>query len=223
VVGRSGERVGRGERVKLVQMSVEGFLGELASDSPVPGGGSAAALAGAAGAALCAMAARLTLGREKHRDAWPEMERLRDEARGLGERLCALVDEDAEAYGAVVAARRLPKATDTERASRGAALGDAVLRCARVPLETLSILQRLADCAARAVERTNPSCLTDAGSAAQLIRAGAMAAAYNVRVNLPGVAGAPLRESLREQAAEALAAVREQTDRVEAIVDRRLP
>ncbi|MBE3040910.1 MAG: cyclodeaminase/cyclohydrolase family protein, partial [Chloroflexi bacterium] len=96
--------------MNLTDMTVKEFLSELASDSPAPGGGSAAALAGASGAALCAMAARLTLGREKHRDAWKEMEGLRDEASGLGERLCALVDEDAGAYAAVVAARRLPKA-----------------------------------------------------------------------------------------------------------------
>ena len=208
--------------MNLTDRTVKEFLFALASDSPAPGGGSAAALAGAAGAALCAMAARLTLGREKHRDAWKEMEELRDEASALGERLCALVDEDAEAYAAVMAARRLPKATEAERAARGAALGVAVLHCARVPMETLSILKRLAGCAARAVERGNPSCLTDAGSAAQLIRAGAMAAAYNVRVNLPDIAEAPLLESLRAQAAEALAAVREQVDRLEAIVDRRL-
>jgi glutamate formiminotransferase/formiminotetrahydrofolate cyclodeaminase len=209
--------------MNLTDLSVKAFLSELASDSPAPGGGSAAALAGAAGAALCAMAARLTLGREKHRDAWQEMEELRDEASALGERLCALVDEDAEAYAAVVAARRLPKATDAERAARGAALRDAVIRSARVPLETLTILRGLAGCAARAVERGNPSCLTDAGSAAQMIRAGAMAAAYNVRVNLPDVAEASLRDGLRAQAAEALAAVRAQVDRLEAIVDRRLP
>jgi formiminotetrahydrofolate cyclodeaminase len=89
-------------------------------------------------------------------------------------------------------------------------------------METLSILERLAGCAARAVERANPSCLTDAGSAAQLIRAGAMAAAYNVRVNLPDIADAPLRDGLRAQASEALAGVREQVDRLEAIVEGRL-
>ena len=208
--------------MNLTDMTVKEFLSELASDSPAPGGGSVAALAGAAGAALCAMAARLTIGREKRRDAWKEMEGLRDEASSLGERLGALVDEDAEAYAAVVAARRLPKATEAEHAARGAALRDAVIRSARVPLETLTILRSLVGCAAQAVDRGNPSCLTDAGSAAQMVRAGAMAAAYNVRVNLPDIADAQMRDSLRAQAAEALAAVRKEIERLEAIVEGRL-
>ena len=208
--------------MNLIDMTVKEFLFALASGSPAPGGGSAAALAGAAGAALCAMAARLTLGREKQRDAWKEMEGLRDEAIALGERLIALIDEDTDAYAAVVAARRLPKATEAERAARSAALREAVIRSARVPLETLTILRSLAGCAARAVERGNPSCLTDAGSAAQMIRAGAMAAAYNVRVNLPDIADAQMRDSLRAQAAEALAAVRKEIERLEAIVEGRL-
>jgi formiminotetrahydrofolate cyclodeaminase len=208
--------------VNLMQLTVEDFLRELASDSPAPGGGSAAALAGAAGGALCAMVARLTLGREKFRNAWPDMEGLLKEAEELVERLRALVDEDAEAYASVVAARRLPKDTEAERSARGAALGPAVLRSARVPLETLTILQRLAGCAGRAVERGNPSCLTDAGSAAQMIRAAAMAASYNVRVDLPDLADPQAREQIRALAVEALTAVQKTVEEIERAVDRRL-
>jgi methenyltetrahydrofolate cyclohydrolase len=208
--------------VKLIQMTVEGFLAELASGSPAPGGGSAAALAGAAGGALCAMVARLTLGREKLRDSWPEMEALRDEVEDLTARLAILIDEDTEAYASVVTARRVPKATDAERSARGVALGEAALRSARVPLETLTILRRLASCAAQAVQRGNPACLTDAGSAAELIRAGAVAAAYNVRVNLPDIPDPQAREQMRADAAGALAAVRQIVEAVERDVDRRL-
>jgi methenyltetrahydrofolate cyclohydrolase len=208
--------------VKLVEMSVGELLRELASDSPAPGGGSAAALAGAAAGALCAMVARLTLGREKFRAAWPGMEGLRDEAENLLARLNALIDEDAEAYASVAAARRLPKATESEREARGAAIAAASLRSARVPLETLTALQRLAGCAAQALQRGNPACLTDAGSAAALVRAGAMAAAYNVRVNLPDVADPAVREQLRGRAAEALSAVLGAVQAVEQEMDRRL-
>jgi len=208
--------------VKLVQMTVEGFLDELASDSPAPGGGSVAALAGAAGAALCAMVARLTLGREKLRDAWPDMEDLLRESGELGARLRALVDEDTEAYASVVAARRLPKASDAERAARGAAMADAALRSARVPLETLAVLRRLSVCAARVVERGNPACMTDAGSAAQMIRAAAMAASYNVRVNLPDVSDPVEGQRLQEQAAEALTAIHGAVQDIERVIDRRL-
>jgi methenyltetrahydrofolate cyclohydrolase len=203
-------------------MTVEEFLRELASDSPAPGGGSAAALAGAAAGALCAMVARLTLGREKFRDAWPAMEDLRGQSQRLSARLAELVDEDTQAYAAVVAARRMPKNTGQEQAARTAAIAEATLRAARVPLETLMLLRELAACAARALERGNPSCLTDAGSAAALVKAGATAAAYNVRVNLPGVEDPAEREALRRQALEARAAVQETVRGVEQDVDRRL-
>jgi formiminotetrahydrofolate cyclodeaminase len=208
--------------VKLMQMTVEGFLDELASDSPAPGGGSVAALAGAAAAALCAMVARLTLGREKLRDAWPDMEDLLRESGELGARLRALVDEDTEAYSSVVDSRRLPKASEAERAARSAAVAAAALHSARVPLETLTVLRRLSGCAARAVERGNPACLTDAGSAAQMVGAAAMAASCNVRVNLPDVSDPGERQRLQEQAAGALAAIQGAVQDIERAVDRRL-
>jgi methenyltetrahydrofolate cyclohydrolase len=208
--------------VKLVEMSVGELLREMASDSPAPGGGSAAALAGAAAGALCAMVARLTLGREKYRAVWPDMEGLRDRAESLRNRLNALIDEDSEAYASVAAARRLPKATQAEREARGAAIAAASLRSARVPLETLTVLQRLAGCAVQALQRGNPACLTDAGSAAALVRAGAMAAAYNVRVNLPDVADPAVREQLRGRAAEALSEVLGAVQTAEQEMDRRL-
>jgi glutamate formiminotransferase/formiminotetrahydrofolate cyclodeaminase len=208
--------------VKLVQMSVEGFLDELASDSPAPGGGSVAALAGAAAAALCAMVARLTLGREKLRAAWPAMERLLAEADGLGARLRRLVDEDTEAYATVVAARRMPRATEAERSTRGTAIAEAALRSARVPLETLAALQSLSGLAAIALEQGNPACLTDAGSAAALVRAAAAAASWNVRVNLPDIVDPEERSRLAGQAAVTLSAIEAETGELEKAVDRRL-
>ncbi len=203
-------------------MTVEEFLRELASDSPAPGGGSAAALAGAAAGSLCAMVARLTLGREKFRDAWPSMEGMRGESSRLADRLAELVDQDTEAYASVVAARRLPKSTEAERHARGAAIAAAALRSARVPLETLSLLRRVAGCALQALRQGNPACLTDAGSAAALALAGATAAAWNVRVNLPDVADPTEREALGRQAAEALEEVRAAAQAVQQDVDRRL-
>ncbi len=208
--------------MKLARMTVEDFLRELASDSPTPGGGSAAALAGAVGASLCVMVARLTLGKETYRDSWQEMESLAAEAEKHAARLRELVDEDAQAYASVVVARRMLRGTAEERSARSAAVAEAVLRSVQGPLETLEILRGLAACPRQAVERGNPSCLTDAGSAAQMVRAAAMAAAYNVRVNLPDIADADTRERLRFRAAEALAAVCGEIAEIERTVDGRL-
>jgi methenyltetrahydrofolate cyclohydrolase len=194
-------------------------LGELASSSPAPGGGSAAALAGAMAAGLCAMAARLTLGREVLRERWPEMERIRDEADGLAARLQDLAEEDAAAFDAVMQARRLPRGTPPEQEARAAAVQAAVLRCAEVPLQTLRAVLGTAELAAAAVKGANPACLTDAGTAAALARAGAAAAAYNVRINLRGITDPGRRAALAGETAAALARVEELAARAAALVE----
>jgi methenyltetrahydrofolate cyclohydrolase len=208
--------------MNLSNLTVKAFLDELASGSPAPGGGSAAALAGALAAALCAMAARLTLGREKLRDSWPAMEQAADEAERLRARFLCLVDEDADAYLAVASVRKLPKTTEGESEARARALDCAVLRSARVPLETLLLAGQAVALADRVLERGNPSCITDAGSAVQAARSAAEAAAYNVRINLPGIADAAERERLERETAAALAAARSEADRLGEMVEARL-
>jgi formiminotetrahydrofolate cyclodeaminase len=208
--------------MNLSNLTVQAFLDELASGSPAPGGGSTAALAGAIAAALCGMAARLTLGREKLREAWPAMEEAAAEADRLRARFAGLVDEDAGAYLAVAAARKLPKATEEERGARARALDSVVLRAARVPLETLLLAGRAVGLAAKVLERGNPSCITDAGSAVQAVRLAAEAAAYNVRINLPGIGDAAERERLGRETDAALAATRAECERLAKIVERKL-
>jgi methenyltetrahydrofolate cyclohydrolase len=205
--------------MRLVERSVEVFLGELATESPAPGGGSAAALGGAMAAALCCMACRLTLARERFEPAWPEMRAVLERAEPLGARLRALVDEDCAAYDAVVAARRLPKGSDPERQARQRAVQEAAVRAARVPLETLETVAGLAAAVRRAAASANPACITDVGSAAAMIRAAALSAAYNVRVNLPDIADAGLRDGLSAAAAAAAAAVEENIPAVERAVE----
>jgi formiminotetrahydrofolate cyclodeaminase len=208
--------------MNLSNLTVKAFLDELASGSPAPGGGSTAALAGALGTALCAMVARLTLGREKLEDAWPAMEEAASEADHLRARFLLLVDEDADAYLAVAAARKMPKGTEEERGARSRARECAVLRSARVPLETLLLADRAIGLASRVLERGNPACVTDAGTAVQAARLAAEAAAWNVRVNLPDIADAPERARLAREAETALATVRSEADRLAGIVDARL-
>ncbi len=202
--------------MKLVEMSVGDFLGEVASSSPAPGGGSVAALAGALAAALCAMVARLT------GDSLPDRERALQEASTLQDRLKDLVDEDCRAFSAVMTARRLPRSTEAERATRDRALQDAVLRSARIPLSTLEALRNLSALALRISDKGNPNCVTDAGSALQMIRAGAACAAYNVRVNLPSLRDTVVREELRAAAARLLREVLDESQRTENIVEARL-
>jgi formiminotetrahydrofolate cyclodeaminase len=208
--------------MKLLDMTVGGLLAELASGSAAPGGGSAAALAGAAAASLCQMVSALTLGREKLSAAWPAMERAGSEARRLGAALGRLVDEDTEAYNAVVAARKLAKAAPAERSAREGAIQAAVAAAARLPLETLRSIAELSAVALAVAEQGSPGCATDAGTAGEMIAAGARAASWNVRVNLPGLRDLPARDRLAADAAAALAEALRAVERIRAVVEKHL-
>ncbi len=138
--------------MKLAELSTTDFIKELSADSPTPGGGSAAAFAGALGAALCAMVSRLTLGKEKYRDAWESMARAKDQADSIAQDLVALMDQDTLAYKEVVDALRLPKETEQQRTARREAVQKASREAASVPLETLRAVTSLVDVIGTAVE-----------------------------------------------------------------------
>ncbi|MBN1956060.1 MAG: glutamate formimidoyltransferase [Anaerolineae bacterium] len=164
------------------------FLDAVASDSPAPGGGSVAALAGALAAALAAMVARLTLGRRKYAAQQAEMEALVAAAERLRAALGARIAQDADAYNQVVAAYRLPRDSDAEQATRQAAVQDALAHAAEVPLATARDAVAVAELALTAARLGNPNAITDAGTAAHLARAAFEGAALNVRINAGQVA-----------------------------------
>jgi len=136
------------------------------------------------GAALAAMVARFTAGREEFKDVGERMEGIRQGSDDLADRFLALVQEDTDAYLEVLAAIHLPKETQDEKASRGEALQTAMRKAASIPLETLRLSEELLQMAKEAVEKGNPSTVTDAGAAVHFARAAAAVAAYNVRINL---------------------------------------
>jgi glutamate formiminotransferase/formiminotetrahydrofolate cyclodeaminase len=174
------------------------FLDAVAADTPAPGGGSVAALAGALAAALTAMVARLTLGRKKYAAVQTEMETLVAESERLRAASAARVAQDAEAYDQVVAAYRLSKATDEKRDTRREAIQQALGHAAEVPLSTARDAVAALELARTAAHLGNANALTDAGTAAHIARAAFEGAALNVRVNADQVID-------REQAAAWLA------------------
>jgi glutamate formiminotransferase/formiminotetrahydrofolate cyclodeaminase len=173
--------------MKLAELTTADFIKELSAKSPTPGGGSVAAFAGALSAALCAMVSRLTVNKEKYRDAWESMERTTAEADGLAQQLLVLMEQDSLAYNDVVAALKLPRETEQQQTARSEAVQRASRKAASVPLQTLRAVASLVDVTRTVVEMGNPNCITDAGAAAHLARAAAHAAAYNVQVNLGGI------------------------------------
>jgi formiminotetrahydrofolate cyclodeaminase len=205
--------------MKLSELTVKDFLMTVSGASPAPGGGSVSALAGALSASLCGMVARLTLGKEKYREAWKEMERLRDAADFLSLRLMELVEEDSAAYNRVLAAFRIPKENTKAREE---AIQSATKEAASVPMETLRAAAALVDLVRTALDRGNPNCLTDAGVALQLIRAVANGAAYNVRINLHELKDEGFKSTLASETSGLLAGIEGSLKEMERFVTERL-
>jgi glutamate formiminotransferase/formiminotetrahydrofolate cyclodeaminase len=188
------------------------FLAQLASESPTPGGGSAAALAGAMGAALVVMVCNLTIGRDKFKDVADELRGVHAEATKLQAAMSALVRRDAEAYAGFVEAMKLPKATDAEKAARKKAMGEAAIRAAEIPLETMRVSLAVMRLAAVVAKKGNPHAASDGAVAALMARAALRSADMNVRINLPSVQDEAIRARMLAEA-NALAAETEAIER----------
>jgi glutamate formiminotransferase/formiminotetrahydrofolate cyclodeaminase len=203
-----------------VRRSAGPSLGEwmdaVASATPTPGGGTVAAVAGAMGAALAAMVARLTVGRKKYAAVDAEFRALQERAETLRATLVRLGDEDAAAFDAVSRAFAIPKDREAERT---AAIQAALLGASRVPLETLRAARDVAALAARAAEVGNRNAVSDAGVAALLAGAAARGAAYNVRINVAGMSDAAAAAPLVAEAQRLVEEARADADRAAALVE----
>ena len=176
--------------------TLDGWIDELAGGAPVPGGGSAAALAGALAAALVAMVARLTIGRKAYSGAEPRMRQVLAEAEALRGQLRRLVDDDAAAYAKVSAAYKLAK--DDPRRRR--AVDEALVGAAEVPLVVARGANRLIALAREVEAIGNRNASSDARVGAALARAALEGAVENVRVNVAALSEAGLGASLVKEA-----------------------
>ncbi len=167
-----------------INETAESYLGKLASGDPEPGGGSAAALAGALGAALISMVTNLTLGKEKYADVQVEMEQVKSASEALRRRLADLVSLDADAYAAVAAAMKLPRDTDEQKTQRQGVLQAALKGAADAPGQVADAALEVARLSLTAAEKGNPNAVSDAGVAVLFAEAAAQAAALNVKINL---------------------------------------
>jgi glutamate formiminotransferase / formiminotetrahydrofolate cyclodeaminase len=184
----------------LMAMTVDAFVDEVSSDSPAPGGGSVAALAGALAAALAAMVANLTVGKKGYEATWEAMSALALRAQAVKARLARAVDEDTDAFNAVMEAMKLPKKSPEESAAREAALQEGYKAAVRVPLETAEACVEALALAKEAVGG-NRNSASDAGVAALMARAGVHGAALNVLINLGSINDAAYVASMKAAAA----------------------
>ena len=175
-------------RERLVRMSVKGFAAETASESPAPGGGSISAYMGALGAALATMVANLSAHKRGWDDRWKEFSDVAEKGQALMAELLALVDEDTAAFNRIMDVFSMPKGTAEEKAARAAAMEEATLYAASVPLRTMEASFKALPLALEMAQKGNPASASDAGVAALAAVAAIRGAALNVRINAAGLA-----------------------------------
>ena len=181
------------------EMALTDLLDALASNDPVPGGGSAAALAGAVGVSLLIMVAGLAKTRTGAPEEAADLAEAAARLRPLRDTLASLVERDSEAYTAVLEAMRRPKATEGDKQQRRAAIEAAMQGAIEVPMDTMRACQQALRGAVVVARNGNPNASSDTGTAVLLLMAGLRGAALNVDVNLQSVSDAPFVKRVSEE------------------------
>lgn len=173
--------------MKLVEMKVGQFVDVMSSSEPAPGGGSAAALEGALGAALAAMVCSLTVGRKKYAEF--EQTALQAEKKGneLKARFVDIIDRDTEAFNAVSDVFAMPKDTDEQKAQRKDAMQQALKGCTKTPYEMMELSLETLELIETIMGKTNASAASDLGVATLSLKAAAQGAWLNVLINIAGI------------------------------------
>ncbi|MBK8784476.1 MAG: glutamate formimidoyltransferase [Anaerolineales bacterium] len=160
------------------------FIEQLAAPTPTPGGGSAAAYAGAMGAGLVAMVAGLTIGKKKYAEVEAEMQAIRVVAEKLRMELTHAVDDDAASFEVLMATFKLPKDTEEQKSKRSAAIAQSTLNAAHIPLHVSADVVKVMELALKCAQHGNLNAISDAMSGFAMSRAALTAAGYNVKINI---------------------------------------
>ncbi|MEC9488519.1 MAG: cyclodeaminase/cyclohydrolase family protein [Halanaerobium sp.] len=171
----------------LAEKNLQQFLQETASDKPVPGGGSVAALCAALASSLTAMVANLTQGKKKYLAVNDEMEEIAAKSASLAREFTAFIDKDADAFSDVMRAFRLPKGTEEEKVVRKEAVQQALKGAALTPLGLAEKTAEVFALAGVVIEKGNTNAVTDGAVAVMLARTAILAALYNVEINLASI------------------------------------
>lgn len=167
----------------ITDSTIEAFLDGLASQSATPGGGSAAAIMGAKGAALVSMVCHLTIGKKKYADVEDEMKAMLVKSEALRRALTGMVQDDVKAFDQVMGAYGMAKETDMEKAARSEAIQAALKLATDVPLNCCRAARAVIDLGAKAAEKGNLNVISDAGVAVLAAYAALRSAALNVYTN----------------------------------------
>ena len=200
--------------MKLAELKTAGFTDLLASDAPAPGGGSAAALEGALGAALTAMVCGLTVGKKKYAEYQELAEEAQKKATDLKARFVDVMDRDTEAFNVVSAAFGMPKATDEEKAARSAAIQKGLEGCTKTPFEMMELAVETLELTASILGKSNDSAASDLGVSALSLRAAIQGAWLNVLINIGSLKNKELAEDYRAKGETLLAKARPLADQI---------
>jgi formiminotetrahydrofolate cyclodeaminase len=206
----------------LTALPTRELIERLSSAEPIPGGGSAAAIAGAMGAALVRMVVALTAGRPGAAGHETELTEIATAAAICQSELLNLAELDARAYDAVVRARRMPKGSDRERQSRAVQVAAAVREATRAPLQTARMAEQVLGLAERLAPIGNRNAVSDVGVGALLAATAIRGGVLNVRINLPGLDDADLHASASDECARLLDGLEERERALRTAVDERL-
>jgi len=179
--------------------TIDGFLAQLASDAPTPGGGAVAGLVAANGAALIQMVCNLTIGKAAYEEVDERMREIDAEAGEARSAFLDVADRDATAFDGVMAAFKMPKETDAQKAERSHAIQAGYATAAVVPMECAKRAAALMSLAAEVTRIGNAQAASDGSSAAQCLSAAVWCATYNVEINAAALKDQAKAQALRDE------------------------
>ena len=182
-----------------MSQTLQSFLDALASNAPAPGGGAAAALMGATGAALVSMVCNLTLGKPKYAAVEADMRALLEKSQALRARVMKMMEDDQAVFKTLMLAYGLPKQTDEEKANRRMAIQDALRQATEVPLACARACAGVITLSREAAEKGNLQVISDAGVAVAAAEAGLKSAALNVWINVPSIDDKTFADAARNE------------------------
>lgn len=183
----------------LINKDITSFVDATASNAPVPGGGSIAALTGTLAAALGEMVGQLTIGKKKYLEVEEEMKVIVENLNKKRMKLIELIDKDASSYDDVMQAFKLPKDTDQEKSARSQAIQEGTKYAASVPLETAVVTFSILDDIETLVIKGNSNAVSDGAVAAMMARTAVLSALMNVKINLSSIKDADFVKRMTDE------------------------
>jgi len=206
----------------LIDKKISNFLDELASNSPTPGGGSVAALAGALGAGLISMVGNLTVGKKKYEDVEEDIKKILSSSEKLRYELSQLIEEDVKAFNNFMATYKMPKETEDEKKIRAEKVQESLIEAAKVPLKVAYKCLNILSLSKEVAEKGNINVVSDAGVAVLMAEAALESAILNVTINLRMIKDEKVRTELSSSIKEILLKEKGQKEKVLEIVKQKI-